>query len=195
MNGIHWHRAWASAEYWWLVHIIPEPIYSRALSKFTIVKEIAPVILRILIQKVDPDRFSGPAISNEWVWTIGGLSYKYVWYVSSLLCLSLQIHTFWVDKIVLALLDVRINYEHQSSTSLIYLVIHLIDGVVCEVLRIELEVLIALWVVILLGPLDVAPQDVDGKTIVCEVLISFHQHFCRDRIPLTEVETESLQLG
>ena len=71
----------------------------------------------------------------------------------------------------------------------------MIDGVVCEVFRIELEVLVALWVVILLGPLDVAPQVVNGKAIIREVLISFHQHLCGDRIPLTEVEAESLQLG
>lgn len=89
----------------------------------------------------------------------------------------------------------RVNDHDNAAPRILNLFIHLSDLVVGEVLRIELEVLIALWIVVLLCPLDIAPKHIDGEPIVCKVLVALHQHLCRDRVPLAKVEAKHVQEG
>ena len=69
-----------------------------------------------------------------------------------------------------------VDNKHQASACHVNLSVHLIDGIVSEVLGVELEVLVALRVVVLLGPLDVAPEHVHGEAIVGKVPVSLHEH-------------------
>ena len=195
VDGVHGHGVRVGAEHGWLIHVVPEAVHVVATVEHIVVEEIAPEVLRIGVQEVDPGRVARPAVTEERLGGIFALADEDVGNITSWLFLLLQFHPLVVNKVVLRSLDMRVNYHDNAAPRILNLFIHLSDLVVGEVLRIELEVLIALWIVVLLGPLDIAPKHIDGEPIVGKVLVALHQHLCRDWVPLAEVEAEHVQEG
>ena len=74
--------------------------------------------------------------------------------------LVLQFHAITVNKIVVTLLDMRIDNQNDATIRILNLLVHLSNVNISEVCRVPLEVFIALRVVILLSPLDIAPEHI-----------------------------------
>lgn len=54
MNSIHRHSVRVSTENSWLVHVIPEAVNIAAAKEDVIGKKVAPEVLRVLVQEIDP---------------------------------------------------------------------------------------------------------------------------------------------
>ena len=65
MDGILRHCPSPCAEDRWLIHIVPVSVDARALSKLLVIEKVAPVVLSVLVEEVDPGGVAGPALANE----------------------------------------------------------------------------------------------------------------------------------
>jgi hypothetical protein len=86
-----------------------------------------------------------------------------------------------------------VNNYNNSSITLFNFSVHLSQLLSGEVLRVELEIHIFSCFAILLRPLDVTPQYVNGKVIFGEIFISLHQNISTDSSPFTEIETKHMK--
>ena len=77
------------------------------------------------------------------------------------------------------------NNGHVTARRL-NLFVHLGEAGICKVCGIELEVLVAVWslVVVLVGPLDVHYVHVDGEFKIAKVSVSLHDSVSADPIVL-----------
>ena len=85
--------------------------------------------------------------------------------------------TVGVNKVVVADLDVRVQDGSHVATSFLNFFVHLSKICGREILRIEAEVLITIGLAIVVGPLDIHDEDVDGELVVREVSVSLHDDF------------------
>ena len=174
VDGVHGHGVRVSAEHGRLIHVVPEAVHVVATVEYIVVEEITPEVLRIGVEEVDPGRVARPAVTEERLGGIFALADEDVGNITSWLFLLLQFHPLLVDKVVLRSLDMRINDHDNAAPRILNLLIHLINLVIGEVLWIELEVLVALGIVVLLRPLDITPEHIDGEPIVGKVLVALH---------------------
>ena len=177
------------------VHVVPEGVQVVAAFESAIVEETAPVVLGEGVQKVEPGGVAGPAIAKEGVVVL--IAHKHVLRENTgrVETCCLLFHAFRVDKVIFGGLDVRVNNHGDSSTCRFNLFVHLGDLRGGEVLGVENEVLISCGVTILLGPLNVAPQDVNGEAKLGKVTVAFHHHIRRDGGPFAKLVTEVVKEG
>ena len=194
MNRISWESMGIRASYIRLVHIVPEAVHVVAALEDTVVEKTAPEFLRILVEEVDPSRVARPAVAIKWHSTsVCTVSHKDVRVVSSWLLLVLKLHTLSIDKVVLGGLDMGIDDDDNTAARSLNLRVHVADLSVCEVFRVKLEVFVACWIVILLGPFNIGPEYINRESIVRELGVSVHEHVSGDWCPFAEMETESVQ--
>jgi hypothetical protein len=84
------------------------------------------------------------------------------------------------------------NYNHAPLT-VFYCLIHVLDSLFSEVLRVEEEVLVAFWITVLVSPLDVHPKNVYWYIVVCKIFVTFDHSVRTDPVPFTEMETKVVQ--
>ena len=70
----------------------------------------------------------------------------------------------------------RVDNYHNTTALIADFCVHLADLSVGKVLRIELEVFVALRIIVLLCPLDIGPQVVNREAIIREIAIPVHHH-------------------
>ena len=80
-----------------------------------------------------------------------------------------------------------VDDDDDTAARILDRLVHICDLSLCEVLRVEFEVFIALKIVILLSPLDIAPEHINGEAVHGKVSITFYKHLSRYRIPLAEM--------
>ena len=95
-----------------------------------------------------------------------------------------------VYKVVIRDLDVRIEDCGDETALSFDFSVHLLDVGLREVLRVEAEVLVAIGLTVVLGPLDVHDENIDWEIVISEVLVALPEDIGRDDVPLGEVEAE-----
>ena len=178
VDGIHVHGVRIDIENCWLIHVIPEGVEMVRSNKVVKLEELSPIVLSIFIQEVDPSRVARPAVSIVRVGAARACSHKCIGDVTFWLFLILILHSIVVDEVVISNLDMWINDDSDSASSILDLFVHLLDLVLSEVLLIEDEVSVVALDAVLHGPLNIRPEYVNWETIASEVSISIHQHLC-----------------
>ena len=101
VDSIEGHRMSVCAEDGRFVHVVPEAVHVVAALENVVAKEIAPEVLSVLIEEVNPDRVSWPAVSIEWLCTCAcTLTNKDIRVVFGRLVLILEFHALGIDKVV-----------------------------------------------------------------------------------------------
>ena len=101
MDSIEGHRMSVCAEDGRFVHVVPEAVHVVAALEYVVVEEITPELLSVLVEEVNPDRVSRPAVSIEWLCTSAcTLTNKDIRVVFSRLFLVLEFHPLGIDKVV-----------------------------------------------------------------------------------------------
>jgi len=149
---------------------------------------LTPIILGILVQKVDVRRVTRPASSIEVI--AKGRSHKDISEVISRLVLKLQVHTVLVDIVIISGLDMWVNDHCDASVLGLNFGVHLVDAVSCEVLWVEFEVFVTFWVAHLISPLDIHPKNINWESKLSEITVTLDHHLSTHVCPLAEVETE-----
>ena len=84
--------------------------------------------------------------------------------------------------------------DHDDPAALFFnLRVHVTNLCICEVLGVELEILIAIRVIVLLSPLNIGPKHINREAIISELPISIHEHIRGNWGPLAEMEAKSVQ--
>jgi hypothetical protein len=86
----------------------------------------------------------------------------------------------------------RVNDYGNPSVLAFNLTVHLCNCLGGEVEWIEIEVLVVTFIV-LVGPLDVHPQDVDWEIVLGEQPVSFNHNVRTHPIPLAKVEAKHVE--
>ena len=194
MNRISWESMRIGASYIRFIHIVPEAVHIVAALEDTVVEKIAPELLRILVEEVNPSRIARPAVAIEWhSSSFGTVSHKDVRVVASWLLLVLTLDTLGIDEVVFGSLDMWIDDDDNTAARSLNLRVHVTNLSFCEVFRVELEVLVACWIVILLGPFNIGPEHIDRESIIGELGVSIHEHISGDWCPFAEMEAEGVQ--
>lgn len=84
----------------------------------------------------------------------------------------------------------RVDDHSDASVLSFNLSVHLSDLALSEVLRVKDKVLVALGIRILVRPLNVHPEYIDGEAEIGKVAVTLHNHFSADVSPLAEVEAK-----
>ena len=100
-----------------------------------------------------------------------------------------------MDEVVLGDFDVGIEDHCDAAALLFDFFVHLGYLRLGEVLLVEPEVLVAAFRRVLLGPLDVGPDNVEREAILGEVSVSVHENLSGHVGPLAEVEAKGLDHG
>lgn len=103
--------------------------------------------------------------------------------------------TISIDEVVVCYLDMWIQDGSHVAARSLDLRVHLSDTFDREVLWIEAEVFIAISLTVLVSPLDIHDEDINGELVVCEVLIPLHNDFSRCYVVLREMEAEGVKRG
>ena len=77
-----------------------------------------------------------------------------------------------VYEVVIRDLDVRIEDCGDEAAFSFNLIVHLLDVRLREVLRVEAEVLVAVGLTVVLGPLDVHDENIDWEIEISEVFVA-----------------------
>jgi hypothetical protein len=190
MSVIHWHTELLdfdrALEDGWLVHIVPGAVKVVGAEEVLTQVETLPEILCILVEVVNPDRFTWPALANP---RLLGLVVTDENVGDTLLCLLriLQLDSLLVHEVVLRCLDVRVVDHDESPVSLLDLRVHLVDLVDWECLLVEDEVLEVLRVV------EIRPKDVHWEAILGEILVALHHQVSAVVLVLAVVEAETVK--
>lgn len=190
VNSIHWHSVRVGAENSRFVHIVPEAVHVVAAFEHFEVEKTAPEVLSVRVEEIDPGGVSGPTVTIERSRAFRVGANEDVRDIVSWLFLVLHFHSFGVDEVVIRCLDVRVNNDDDATTLSFDLRVHLFNRSVSKVLGIELEILVAIRVVILLRPFNIRPQDIDREFVIREFSVAVHKHVSRNRSPLAEMISE-----
>jgi len=87
----------------------------------------------------------------------------------------------------------RVQDGGHVAASLFNFFVHLSKICSREILWIKAEVFIAVGLAVIVGPLNVHYEDIDGELVVSEVLVSLHDNLSRCNIILREVEAECVK--
>ena len=158
--------------------------------KIFIRKTLAPELLSIFIEHVNPNWLSRPALSR--VNLVSGSHDKNIWIIASGLILS-QFQPIRIEIEGLSLLDVRVDNHCHSTVWLFNFTIHLANLFSREVLRIKVEVLKTPGRTVFLSPLDVHPKDINWELVTCKIPVPLHDHVRIYRSPLAKVESKHVQ--
>ena len=143
-------------------------------------EEILPVVAGGLVEEINPDASAGTAL------TLVGLLGSWatdeeVGNVLAIDLLALLLEAFLVHEVVAGGVDVRVGSNSESTARLPDVVVHLHHVILAEALVVKLTILSVLSIV------RVEPEDIDGHTKGCEVVVALHDLVGRVVLPLGEV--------
>ena len=86
----------------------------------------------------------------------------------------------------------RVNDYGNPSVLAFNLTVHVCNSRSGKVEWVEIKVLVV-SLIVLVGPLDVHPQDVDGEVVLGKQPVSFNHNFRTHSIPLAKVEAKHVE--
>ena len=190
VSNVHWNCASTSTKYCWFVHVIPNVVSLVRSFKVFVFELISPKILSILIKEIYPSWVTWPAVTIE-ISKIR-ISYKNIRQISNWLLSVLKCKTIRINIVGVAYFNVRVNNDCNKSITCLNFCIHLINLLICKILRVKDKVLITFRVAILVSPFNIHPKNINRESVVRKVTVSLHHHISTNIVPFAEVETKHM---
>jgi len=167
----------------WLVHVVPDTVHVVGALEDRGVEKILPVVASAFVEEIDPDRFSGTALSLEGLFGVGITDEKIgkVLFIDGFALLG---HTLFVHEVIVRGAHVGVGGDDKATLVLINSLVHVHQVELREAFVVELTVLVVLSI------LTVEPEYIDGEAEIVKVVVAFNDLLRGVILPLGEVVSE-----